>query len=61
VYATVFAGVALDHCFIVYDVEFFVPGRHREGGAGDYADDAEDCGRGFPAFGAAAGVVVGDV
>jgi hypothetical protein len=61
VYTTVFAGVALNHCFVVYDVEFFVSGRDGEGGAGDYADDAEDCGGGFPAFGAAAGVVVGDV
>jgi len=61
VHTAFFAGVALDHCVLVYDIEFAFAGGDAEGRAGDYAYDAEDGAGGFPAFGAAAGVVVCDV
>ena len=61
VHFAVFAGVALDHCVLVDDVEFAFACGDGDGGAGDNAYDAEDCAGGFPAFGAAARVVVCDV
>lgn len=61
VHTAVFACVALDYCCLVYDVEFVGTGGNGEGRAWHYAHDAEDCAGGFPAFGTAAGVVVGDV
>lgn len=60
-HATLFASVSLDNRFLVHNVQFVGVGGDGERRAGDHTDDAEDCARGFPAFGAAAGVVVGDV
>ena len=55
------AGVALNCGVCVDDVELVAVGGHLHGVFGDDSDDGEERARGFPAFGAAAGVVVGDV
>jgi hypothetical protein len=57
----ILAGVTLNNCFLVDDVQFAGAGGNGEGRAGYDGYDAEDCARGFPAFGAAASVVVGDI
>ena len=59
--AAVLAGVADDDGFGVDGLEFGFVGCDGEVVAGDYADDAEEGAVGFPAFGAAAGVVELDV
>lgn len=51
--------MALDDAVFVDDFEFRVVGRDSQFVAGDYADEAKERAGGFPAFGAAAGVVEG--
>lgn len=61
VYATLLASIALDCGIWVDDGEFVGVGYDFDVVDGHDADDREESSVGFPAFGAAAGVVVGDV
>lgn len=61
VHTAILAGVTLNNCFLVDDVQLVGAGGNGEGRAGYHGYDAEDCARGFPALGAAASVVVGDI
>lgn len=55
------AGVALNRGVCVDDGELVAVGSHLHGVFGDDSDDGEERARGFPALGAAAGVVVGNI
>jgi len=61
VHAAVFAGVALDHGRLVDDVQLLAVGGDGELVAGYDSDDAKEGVVGFPAFGAAAGMVEGHI
>ena len=61
VYATLLASIALDCGIGVDDGEFVGVGYDFDIVDGHDTDDGEEGSVGFPAFGAAAGVVVGDV
>lgn len=60
-YSTFFTCVSQDRGGGIEDVEFGGVGGYGEGGGGDDANDCEEGPGGFPALGAAAGVVVEDV
>lgn len=55
------AGVSENDCRVVDDAELVSVGRDLDLVSGDNADDREEGAGGLPAFGASAGVVVGDV
>lgn len=55
------ASVALNCGVCVDDAQLVGVGGHLDGVFGDDSDDGEECARGFPALGAATGMIVGDV